>query len=253
MEDRSITEGSEDFGFKQVTAREKTRRVKAVFSSVAGNYDLMNDLMSGGLHRLWKYFAVHISQVKAGDRVLDLAGGTGDLAMLFRDRVGSEGRVCLSDINTSMLQEGKQKLINNGYLDGIDYVLANAENLPFNRNSFDCISIAFGLRNITFKEKALSSMYYSLKYGGEIIILEFSKLVLPVLERLYNEFSFKIIPELGSWVSNDRGSYQYLVESIRKHPDQVILKKMMETAGFERVCFYNLLGGIVAVHKGYKI
>lgn len=253
MDERKELTGSTDFGFQQVTPAEKTRRVKAVFSSVAGNYDLMNDLMSGGMHRLWKRFAVQVSQVRTGDRVLDLAGGTGDLARLFRDRVGDSGNVVVSDINSSMLLEGRDKLVNRGYLDGIDYVLANAENLPFGKNAFDCISIAFGLRNVTYKDKALASMYESIKFGGTVIILEFSKLVLPFIGRLYNSYSFKVIPELGNWVADDRESYQYLVESIRRHPDQLALKSMMESAGFDKVCFYNLCGGIVAVHKGYKI
>ena len=241
------------FGFQTVTSEEKTRRVSQVFSSVAGNYDLMNDLMSAGLHRLWKRYAVHISQVKPGAMVLDVAGGTGDLAALFRQKVGDRGRVVISDINNAMLQEGRDRLIDKGFISSIEYVQGNAEHLPFADNSFDCICIAFGLRNVTDKAMALSSMYDKLKFGGSIIILEFSSLVLPVLGKLYDRYSFDIIPAVGKWVAKDADSYRYLVESIRKHPDQETLKKMMEHAGFSRVSYYNLSGGIVAVHKGYKI
>lgn len=242
-----------DFGFQTVTPEEKTRRVAAVFNSVAGNYDLMNDLMSGGMHRLWKRYAVHISQVRTGCSVLDVAGGTGDLAALYRRRVGQRGRVVVSDINSAMLREGRDRLIDKGFVSGIEYVLGNAENLPFRSNEFDCISIAFGLRNVTDKNLALRSMYDKLKYSGTLVILEFSTLVLPVLKKLYDRYSFNIIPSIGKWVAKDADSYRYLVESIRKHPDQEALKSMMEDAGFSHVSYYNLSGGIVAVHKGFKI
>ena len=241
------------FGFQTVTPEEKTRRVSQVFSSVAGNYDLMNDLMSAGLHRLWKRYAVHISQIKSGGMVLDVAGGTGDLATLFRQKVGDRGRVVISDINNAMLREGRDRLIDKGFISGIEYVQGNAECLPFAGNTFDCVCIAFGLRNVTDKAMALSSMYDKLMFGGNIIILEFSSLVLPLLAKLYDRYSFDIIPTVGKWVAKDADSYRYLVESIRKHPDQETLKKMMEHAGFSRVSYYNLSGGIVAVHKGYKI
>ena len=241
------------FGFQTVTPEEKTRRVSQVFSSVAGNYDLMNDLMSAGLHRLWKRYAVHISQIKSGGMVLDVAGGTGDLATLFRRKVGDRGRVVISDINNAMLREGRDRLIDKGFISGIEYVQGNAECLPFAGNTFDCVCIAFGLRNVTDKAMALSSMYDKLMFGGNIIILEFSSLVLPLLAKLYDRYSFDIIPTVGKWVAKDADSYRYLVESIRKHPDQETLKKMMEHAGFSRVSYYNLSGGIVAVHKGYKI
>ena len=242
-----------NFGFQTVTPEEKTRRVARVFSSVAGKYDLMNDLMSAGMHRLWKRYAVFISQVKTGSTVLDVAGGTGDLAALYRQRVGDQGRVVISDINNAMLREGRDRLIDRGFVSGIEFVQGNAECLPFSGNTFDCISIAFGLRNVTDKDRALSSMYDKLKFGGCVIVLEFSSLVLPMLGKLYDRYSFDVIPVVGKWVAKDGDSYRYLVESIRKHPDQETLKTMMEDAGFSRVSYYNLSGGIVAVHKGYKI
>ncbi|MBF8268682.1 MAG: Ubiquinone/menaquinone biosynthesis C-methyltransferase UbiE [Gammaproteobacteria bacterium] len=244
---------STDFGFQTVTPEEKTRRVAAVFSSVAGNYDLMNDLMSVGMHRLWKRYAVHVSPVRPGSVVLDLAGGTGDLAVLYRQRVGATGRVVVSDINSNMLRRGRDRLVDAGFVSGMDYVQANAECLPFTDHTFDCISIAFGLRNVTDKAMALSSMHAKLKYGGAVVILEFSKLALPLLRKLYDKYSFEVIPAIGKWVAKDLESYQYLVESIRKHPDQEALKIMMQDAGFSQVSYYNLAGGIVAIHKGYKI
>ena len=242
-----------DFGFQTVTPPEKTRRVAAVFSSVTGNYDLMNDLMSAGMHRLWKRYAVHVSPVRSGSVVLDLAGGTGDLAALYRQRVGSTGRVVVSDINSNMLRRGRDRLVDAGYVAGMDYVQANAECLPFHDNTFDCISIAFGLRNVTDKARALASMHARLKYGGAVVILEFSALVLPSLQKLYDKYSFVVIPAIGKWVAKDRDSYQYLVESIRKHPDQEALKLLLQDAGFARVSYYNMSGGVVAVHIGYKI
>lgn len=242
-----------DFGYQKVTPEEKTRRVSEVFSSVASNYDLMNDLMSAGMHRLWKRYTVHISNVKKRSKVLDVAGGTGDLAVLYRQRVGDDGRVVISDINSNMLAEGRDRLIDKGYLTGLEFVQANAETLPFMDNTFDCVSIAFGLRNVTDKSKALSSMYDKLKYGGNAVILEFSTLVLPLFGKLYEKYSLNIIPAIGKWIAKDKASYQYLVESIRTHPDQETLKKMMEIAGFSHVSYYNLTGGIVAIHIGYKI
>lgn len=242
-----------DFGFQRVLPAEKTRRVAQVFSSVAGKYDLMNDLMSLGIHRLWKRQAVHIAQVRNGSRVLDLAGGTGDMTALFKDKLGDNGSVVIADINESMLVEGRSRLIDRGLVRGIDYIRANAENLPFRDNTFDCICIAFGLRNVTHKDMALASMRAKLKYGGCAIILEFSRVAAPVLKEMYDLYSFKLIPMLGKLVARDQESYQYLVESIRKHPDQEELKDLMEQSGFRRVNYYNLSGGVVAIHKGYKL
>jgi len=244
---------STDFGFEKVTPGDKTRRVGQVFSSVASRYDLMNDLMSFGIHRLWKRFAVHLSGVRKGQSVLDVAGGTGDMAVLFHQRVGKEGMVLVTDINNDMLKNGRNKLYDKGIVRGVDYVQANAEQLPFQNNSFDCVNIAFGLRNVTDKQKALQSMYDKTGYGGCLIILEFSTVVLPHLKRLYDEYSLKLIPWLGKMVANDEASYRYLAESIRMHPDQETLKHMIEAAGFSRVEYHNLTGGIVAIHRSYKI
>jgi demethylmenaquinone methyltransferase/2-methoxy-6-polyprenyl-1,4-benzoquinol methylase len=248
-----IERNSTDFGFQRVSPEEKTRRVTDVFSSVAGNYDLMNDLMSLGIHRLWKRQAVHIAQVRPGSRVLDLAGGTGDMTALLHGRVGSAGRIVVADINESMLLEGRARLIDQGIVEGVSYLRLNAEQLPFRDHSFDCICMAFGLRNVTRKERALASMRAKLKYGGSVVILEFSRVAAPLLKEIYDLYSFKLIPILGNLVAKDRDSYQYLVESIRKHPDQEELKYLMEDAGFRRVSFYNLSGGVVAIHKGYKL
>jgi demethylmenaquinone methyltransferase/2-methoxy-6-polyprenyl-1,4-benzoquinol methylase len=243
---------STDFGFEKVSPADKTRRVGQVFSSVASRYDLMNDLMSLGIHRLWKRFAVHLSGVRQGQKVLDVAGGTGDMAVLFHHRAGNDGLVLVTDINNDMLKQGRNKLYDKGIVRGVDYVQANAEQLPFQNNSFDCVNIAFGLRNVTDKQKALQSMYDKTKYGGCLIILEFSTVVLPHLKRLYDEYSLKLIPWLGKVVANDEASYRYLVESIRMHPDQETLKRMIEAAGFARVEYHNLTGGIVAIHRAYK-
>lgn len=248
-----IEENSTDFGFQNVSPREKTRRVGEVFSSVAGRYDLMNDLMSLGLHRLWKRHAVRLSRIRPGAHILDLAGGTGDMTALFKDKLGATGEIVVADINESMLFEGRDGLIDRGIVEGISYVRANAEELPFRDNSFDCICIAFGLRNVTDKIRALVSMREKLKYGGNVIILEFSRVAAPFLKELYDLYSFRLIPVLGQMVAKDRDSYQYLVESIRKHPDQGELKNMMEDAGFLRVSYYNMTGGVVAIHRGYKI
>lgn len=243
---------STDFGYTQIPHHEKAERVAHVFHSVAKQYDLMNDLMSFGLHRWWKRITVAEANVKAGQRVLDLAGGTGDLARVFAKKVGKDGSVVLADINDKMLAEGRDRLINQGVTTNITYVQADAECLPFPDHYFDCITIAFGLRNVTNKAAALQSMYRVLKPGGKLLILEFSKPVIPLLNTLYDKFSFNIIPRLGEWVCNDRESYQYLVESIRMHPDQETLKAMMLDAAYEDVIYHNLTGGIVALHKGFK-
>jgi demethylmenaquinone methyltransferase/2-methoxy-6-polyprenyl-1,4-benzoquinol methylase len=241
-----------DFGFEKISPLDKTNRVANVFSSVASNYDLMNDLMSFGAHRLWKRMAIHLAAVRSGQHVLDLAGGTGDLALLLHKRVGDEGLVFISDINSDMLKQGRNKLIDHGVVKGINYIQANAERLPFQNNSFDRISIAFGLRNVTDKNAALKSMYEKLRYGGCLIILEFSSVVIPQLKKLYDAYSFKVIPWLGKVIAKDEESYRYLVESIRKHPDQETLKEMLEQAGFSQIEYYNLSGGIVAIHTAYK-
>jgi demethylmenaquinone methyltransferase/2-methoxy-6-polyprenyl-1,4-benzoquinol methylase len=244
---------STDFGYQEVTPEEKTSRVTEVFRSVSGSYDVMNDLMSFGVHRLWKRQAVHLSGVKKGQSVLDVAGGTGDLSRLFHQRVGKQGSVLMTDINSAMLHEGRDKMIDAGIVSGINYAQVNAEVLPFANNSFDCINIAFGLRNVTDKQKAINSMFEKLRYGGCLIILEFSKTKLSLLSRLYEAYSFNVIPKIGKMVAKDEASYQYLVESIRMHPDQETLKGMIEAAGFSKVEYFNLTGGIVAIHRAYKL
>ena len=240
------------FGYQTVAAHEKARKVAGVFDSVAGKYDLMNDLMSLGAHRLWKRFAVSASGVRAGERVLDLAGGTGDLTRLLLPRVGPKGYVVLSDINASMLGEGRKRLIDEGATGNIAYAQIDAEQLPFADNTFDCITIGFGLRNVTHQDAALAAMHHALKPGGRAIILEFSHPLAPGLKPLYDVYSFAVLPALGKLVANDAASYRYLAESIRMHPDQETLLQMMEAAGFERCQYFNLAGGIVAVHRGYK-
>lgn len=242
-----------DFGFQRVASGDKAKYVAGVFTSVSNRYDLMNDLMSLGLHRLWKRYAVHLSGVRAGDRVLDLAAGTGDLTRLYRERVGVKGQVVACDINAAMLERGREKLLDRGIIGNTSFARCDAERLPFRDLSFDCVNISFGLRNVTRKEEALASMVKTLKFGGAVVILEFSRLVLPMLDRLYDFYSMKYIPLLGELVTGDRDSYRYLVESIRMHPDQDGLKAMMESAGFERVQYWNLAGGIVAVHRGYRL
>jgi demethylmenaquinone methyltransferase / 2-methoxy-6-polyprenyl-1,4-benzoquinol methylase len=239
------------FGFQQVPVEEKARKVGEVFDSVASRYDLMNDLMSLGIHRLWKRMAVELAGVRRGARVLDLAGGTGDLAAKFSRLVGNKGMVLLADINASMLTAGRDRLLDQGITD-VDYCLSNAENLPFADNSFDLITIAFGLRNVTHKEQALHSMYRALKPGGRVLILEFSKVSAPVLKQLYDLYSFKVLPVLGGLIAKDADSYRYLAESIRMHPDQETLLDMMGAAGFENCDYHNLSGGIVAIHRGFK-
>ncbi len=246
-------DNSTHFGYERVTQGDKARKVSDVFSSVSSNYDLMNDVMSLGVHRLWKQFAIHIAAVRAGYQVLDLAGGTGDLSEKLLKRVGPKGKVVVADINMDMLTEGRNKLIDRGHIKGLEYVQANAECLPFSRNQFNFISIAFGLRNVTNKQKALESMYDCLGFGGQLMILEFSKLSIPLLHTIYDQYSFELIPLMGKIIANDEKSYRYLVESIRMHPDQENLKAMMEKAGFAKVEYKNLSTGIVAIHIGYKI
>ncbi|MCP4698077.1 MAG: bifunctional demethylmenaquinone methyltransferase/2-methoxy-6-polyprenyl-1,4-benzoquinol methylase UbiE [Gammaproteobacteria bacterium] len=241
------------FGFEQVPTAEKKHRVDAVFDSVADRYDLMNDLMSLGIHRLWKRFAAGLSGVRRGSRVLDLAGGTGDLAAKFAHLAGTQGEVILADVNANMVQKGRDKLTDKGIIANVRYVQADAEHLPFADNSFDVVSIAFGLRNLTNKEAALTSMLRVLKPGGRLLILEFSEVKLPVFREAYELYSFKLLPWLGKLVAGDADSYRYLAESIRMHPDQKTLQKMMEEAGFERCDYHNLSGGIVALHRGYKL
>lgn len=243
---------STDFGYQRVSAREKTRRVRGVFESVAPRYDLMNDLMSGGLHRLWKRFALARTGLRPGMRALDLAGGTGDLARALARQVGKRGEVVLADINAAMLAEGRAKLLDAGLGGRIEFTLADAEALPFAGNRFDCLTIAFGLRNVTDKARALAEMRRVLAPGGRALILEFSRPHAP-LRRAYDAYSFGILPKLGRWVAHDEASYRYLVESIRRHPPQAELEAMMTTAGFERVRHYNLTGGVVALHMGWKL
>ena len=241
------------FGYKDVDVAEKAALVGQVFDSVASKYDVMNDLMSFGMHRLWKRFTIDHSGVRPGHSVLDIAGGTGDLAAKFSRRVGKGGQVILADINASMLFTGRDKLLDIGLVGNIDYTQANAESLPFEDDSFDCITIAFGLRNVTDKDKALRSMNRVLKPGGRLLVLEFSKPVLPLLSKAYDAYSFTALPMMGKLVANDADSYRYLAESIRLHPDQDTLKTMMTEAGFAKTSYFNLTGGIVALHKGYKI
>ncbi len=249
MENKQTTA---DFGYTKVSPSEKTAKVKAVFSSVAEQYDLMNDLMSLGLHRLWKRFAVQLCAIRPGFKVLDLAGGSGDLTARLCELVGDEGQVVLADINSEMLQVGKKRLIDRGLFNNIECIQANAEELPFAEDAFDCIIIGFGLRNVTDKEKALRAMYRVLKPGRRAVVLEFSKPTSSSLQKLYDAYSFKVLPKLGEWVAQDPASYRYLAESIRMHPDQDTLKQMMLTSGFDKVDVHNLTGGIVAVHRGYK-
>ena len=240
------------FGFRTVAKDEKAGMVAEVFHSVAGKYDLMNDLMSFGIHRLWKRFTIDCSGVRRGQRVLDLAGGTGDLTAKFSRLVGDSGEVVLADINDSMLKVGRAKLRDLGVVGNVSYVQANAEALPFPDNYFDCITIGFGLRNVTEKEKALKSMFRVLKPGGRLLVLEFSKPTIELLGKVYDTYSFRILPKIGKVVANDSESNRYLGESIRMHPAQDVLKGMMEEVGFEQVSYYNLTGGIVALHRGYK-
>jgi demethylmenaquinone methyltransferase/2-methoxy-6-polyprenyl-1,4-benzoquinol methylase len=240
---------STHFGFQTVDEAEKARKVADVFHSVANRYDLMNDLMSGGLHRLWKLFAVEQSGLKPGGRVLDVAGGTADLSRRFAKRVGKSGQVVLTDINNSMLGIGRDRLLDDGVV--APAVQCDGEKLPFSSDYFDCVSVAFGLRNMTHKDAALKEMYRVLRPGGRLLVLEFSKIWKP-LAPIYDAYSFKLLPFIGKLVAKDEESYRYLAESIRMHPGQEELKAMMEQAGFERVEYFNLTGGVVALHKGYK-
>jgi len=241
-----------DFGFRQVDWREKARLVRGVFDSVSSRYDLMNDLMSGGAHRLWKQFALSLTGLREGSRALDVAGGTGDLAAGLARQVGASGLVILSDINASMLAGGRDRLINDGLVGNVQCMQANAECLPFAEGSFDCVTIGFGLRNVTDKPAALASMRRVLKPGGRLIVLEFSHPVIPALSKLYDAYSFRLLPLMGKVVTGDADSYRYLAESIRRHPDQQTLLGLMNDAGFEDSRFYNLMGGIVAVHRGFR-
>ncbi len=241
------------FGYEDVPVAEKVNKVAEVFDSVAPKYDVMNDLMSLGVHRLWKRYTIDLSRVRSGQTVLDLAGGTGDLAKQFAKRVGPKGQVYLADINDAMLKKGRERLINAGITGNVQYIQVNAEDLPFEDNTFDCITMAFGLRNVTDKDAALRSMYRVLKPGGRVLILEFSKPTFPGLKSIYDAYSFSVLPALGKLLLNDEKSYRYLAESIRMHPDQNTLKQMIETAGFEECDYHNLSGGIVALHRAYKL
>ena len=248
-----MTERTTDFGFEKVPLQDKSRRVSSVFSSVAENYDLMNDLMSFGVHRLWKRFAVDLAGVRKGQRVLDLAAGTGDLARQFVRKVGDAGSVTLADLNADMLDVGRRRLIDSGVLNAVAYVQTDAESLPFATDRFDLVSIAFGLRNVTDKGRALASMLRVLRPGGQLLILEFSTLRISLLDPLYRAYILKVLPRMGRIVAGDSDSYRYLAESIRLHPPQEELLQMMKTAGFERCSYHNLSGGIAAVHRGYKL
>ena len=240
------------FGFKNVPESQKAEKVAEVFHSVAARYDIMNDVLSGGMHRLWKRFTIELSGVRPGNKVLDIAGGTGDLSRKFSSLVGHTGEVVLADINASMLKVGRDRLLDKGVANNIRFVQADAEKLPFPDNYFDVVTIAFGLRNVTHKEDALRSMLRVLKPGGRLLVLEFSKPSNPLLSKFYDAYSFKFMPLAGKLITDDADSYRYLAESIRMHPDQDTLKAMMSEAGFERVTFHNMTGGIVALHRGIK-
>ena len=245
-------ENTTDFGFTRVARDAKAGMVRGVFDSVASRYDLMNDLMSGGIHRLWKRFTIELSAARPGQSVLDIAGGTGDLAARFSRLVGPEGKVILADINAAMLEVGRDRLIDKGAAGNIEVVQADAQTLPFEDNSIDCITIAFGLRNVTDKDMALRSMLRVLRPGGRLLVLEFSKPTSPLLGNVYDQYSFQIIPAMGRLIAQDADSYRYLAESIRKHPDQETLLDMMRDAGFAECQYHNMTGGIVAVHRGLK-
>jgi demethylmenaquinone methyltransferase/2-methoxy-6-polyprenyl-1,4-benzoquinol methylase len=248
----NLNDNMTHFGFTAIPAAQKPAKVAEVFHSVASKYDLMNDLMSLGIHRVWKHFAVNLCRFRPGQTVLDIAGGTGDLAARISPLVGIEGSVILADINASMLQIGKDRLINRGLYQNLAFVQADAETLPFPDNYFDRIIIGFGLRNVTQQLTALKSMYRVLKPGGQVIILEFSKPTTPLLKSIYQAYSFNLLPWLGKMIAKDESSYRYLVESIEKHPDQTTLANMLTDANFEDVDYHNLSGGIVAIHRGYK-
>jgi demethylmenaquinone methyltransferase/2-methoxy-6-polyprenyl-1,4-benzoquinol methylase len=248
-----MREEDTDFGFESVPLQEKARRVSSVFSSVAENYDLMNDVMSLGVHRLWKRYVVELAGVRAGHKVLDVAGGTGDLTRKFANRVGDRGFVVLADLNADMLDVGRSRLVDSGILKGVACVQADAESLPFADDRFDVVSIAFGLRNVARKERALTSMLRVLRPGGQLLILEFSKLRVSFLDPLYRAYIMNVLPRMGQIVAGDAASYRYLAESIRVHPSQDELLAMMRDSGFERCGYHNLSGGIAAVHRGYKL
>ncbi|MBU2965709.1 bifunctional demethylmenaquinone methyltransferase/2-methoxy-6-polyprenyl-1,4-benzoquinol methylase UbiE [Amphritea sp. 2_MG-2023] len=252
MTDQKESQDKTHFGFEQVKVDEKQDKVADVFHSVASKYDIMNDLMSGGIHRIWKRLTIEQSGVRRGHKVLDIAGGTGDLTMRFSRLVGAEGQVVLADINDSMLKVGRDRLMDRGITGNVEFVQANAEALPFPDNTFDCITIAFGLRNVTFKEKALASMARVLKPGGKVMVLEFSKTNNPLLTKAYDIYSFNLLPKIGKLIAGDEESYRYLAESIRMHPDQETLKGMMEEAGLTQCKYQNMTGGIVALHTGIK-
>jgi demethylmenaquinone methyltransferase/2-methoxy-6-polyprenyl-1,4-benzoquinol methylase len=241
------------FGYETVDVDEKAERVRGVFDSVANRYDIMNDLMSFGVHRLWKHIAIDLAAVRSGQQVLDLASGTGDLAARFATLVGPQGKVVMSDINAAMLEEGRKRMIDSGHVGNVEYMQIDAEKIPFDDNSFHCVTIAFGLRNVTHKDQALQEMLRVLKPGGRALVLEFSHPGSKPLSKLYDLFSFKALPLIGRLVTNDADSYRYLAESIRMHPDQESLLQMMQDAGFERCDYHNLTGGIVAIHRGFKL
>jgi demethylmenaquinone methyltransferase/2-methoxy-6-polyprenyl-1,4-benzoquinol methylase len=244
--------GAVDFGYQQVPKEEKAQRVRAVFDSVADKYDLMNDLMSAGVHRLWKRFALSQTGLRPGQAALDVAGGTGDLAAGMAEQVGESGFVVLSDINAAMLEVGRNRLLDRGLMRNVRFSIANAECLPFEDESFDCVTIGFGLRNVTDKPAALASMRRVLRPGGRLLVLEFSKPVFPGLKPIYDVYSFSVLPWLGKRIAGDSESYQYLAESIRRFPDQEALLAMMREAGLEDCSYHNLSGGIVALHKGFR-
>jgi demethylmenaquinone methyltransferase/2-methoxy-6-polyprenyl-1,4-benzoquinol methylase len=241
------------FGYKQVPVEEKSSHVRAVFDSVASRYDLMNDLMSLGIHRLWKRYTIELAGVRRGQRVLDLAGGTGDLASRFARITGPEGQVVLTDINAAMLTMGRDRLLDQGLAVNLVYAQVNAETQPFPDGYFDCVAIGFGLRTVTHKQKALAEMYRVLKPGGRALVLEFSHPTSQPLAKAYDLYSFSVLPALGRLITSDADSYRYLAESIRMHPDQETLRGMMAAAGFERCEYFNLTGGIVAIHRGYRL
>ncbi|HME37584.1 MAG TPA: bifunctional demethylmenaquinone methyltransferase/2-methoxy-6-polyprenyl-1,4-benzoquinol methylase UbiE [Steroidobacteraceae bacterium] len=242
-----------DFGFEKVAWDEKAQRVRSVFASVAGKYDVMNDLMSLGVHRLWKQFTLALTGLRPGQCALDVAGGTGDLSLGMLRQVGKQGHVVLSDVNPAMLEIGRDRLLDKGWAGNVECIVADAERLPFEDNRFDCVTIGFGLRNVTDKAAALASMHRVLKPGGQLLVLEFSTPVAPGLKRVYDAYSFKVLPLLGRLVAGDAASYRYLAESIRMHPDQETLLGMLRSAGFGQTRYHNLTGGIVALHRGYKI
>ena len=239
------------FGYRDVTVDDKARMVRGVFDSVADRYDIMNDLMSFGIHRLWKRFVIRMADIRPGQRILDLAGGTGDLVKLMAPRIGSDGMIVLSDINAAMLGNGRRELLDRGQIRNVHFAQINAERLPFPAHSFDRITMAFGLRNVTDKQQALNEIARVLRPGGQVLILEFSRPA-RALQPAYDFYSFSVLPRLGRLVANDAPSYRYLAESIRMHPDQETLREMMEQAGLERCDYHNLTGGIVAVHRGYR-